>query len=65
MEGDSSVVVGWGLGSSEGSWKYAQQIHEIRDLVVALQVELKHVPRSQNGLMDKLAKRGVKQPSIV
>lgn len=57
VEGDSSVVVGWGLGLSEGSWKYAQQIHEIRDLVAALKVDLKHVPRSQNG--------GVVQPTII
>lgn len=64
VEGDSSVVVGWGLGSSKGSWKYAQQIHEIRDLA-ALQVKLKHVPRFQKGLADKLAKWGLEQPSIV
>lgn len=65
VEGDSLVVVGWGLGHSEGSWKYAQQIHEIRDLMVALKVELKHIPRSQNGLANKLAKWGVEQPIII
>lgn len=32
VEGDSSVVVGWGLGSSSGSWKYSHFIHEIRQL---------------------------------
>lgn len=34
IEGNSSVVVGWGLSRSPGSWKYAQQVHEIRELVV-------------------------------
>lgn len=63
------MVVGWvcttGMGLSEGSWKYAHQIHEIRDLVVALQVQLVHVPRSQNGFVDLLAKWGVEQRCIV
>lgn len=53
------------MGLLKGSWKYAQQILEIRDLMVALQVKLEPVPRSQNGLVDKLAKWGVEQPSIV
>lgn len=34
VEGDSLVVVGWGLGLLSGSWKFAQLVHEIRELMV-------------------------------
>lgn len=29
VEGNLSVVIGWGLGGSNGSWKFANWIHEI------------------------------------
>lgn len=65
IEGDSSVVVGWCSGRSWGSWKYAQQIHEIRELVVLMHLVLVHIPRTKNGLAGKLEKWGVGQPQIV
>lgn len=34
VEGDSKVVIRWGLDKSNGYWKYANQIHEIWDLMV-------------------------------
>lgn len=48
------MVVGWGLGLSEGSWKYAHLIHESRDLVMALQVKSVHVPRSQKWACEQI-----------
>lgn len=63
------VIHRWWLGgvwdNSSSSWKYLQLIHEIRDLVLSLKTELVHVPRTQNGLADKLAKWGVELPNIV
>lgn len=56
VEGDSKVVVGPGLGCSSSFWKHAQLIHEIIDLVHVLNINLIHIPRSQNGLADRLAK---------
>lgn len=64
-EGNSSVVVGWGLGYSTGLWKYVHLIHEIRDLVVSLHIALVHVPRSQSGLAGKTAKWGTELPTVV
>lgn len=46
VEGDSSVVVGWGLSCSSGSWKYSYYIHEIRQVVDLLNIGLFHVPRT-------------------
>lgn len=65
MEGDSSVVIGWGLGLSPSSWKYAHLIHERRDLIVVFDARLSHVPKSKNGLVDKIAKWGVLLPNVV
>lgn len=65
VESDSAVVVGWGLGNFNDSWIYAHLIHEIRDLVVTLNVGLSHVPRSQNGMADKLAKWGIGLSNVV
>lgn len=65
VEGDSLVVVGWGLGCFSRYWKHAQVIHEIIDLVRMLNIKLGHVPTSQNGLTDKLAKWGTGLGSIV
>lgn len=58
VEGDSKVVVGWGLGHSPDYWKHAQYIHEIMDLIQVLNISLSHIPRSQNDSADKLAKWG-------
>lgn len=55
VEGDSAMVVGWGLGHSNCSWKYVHLIHEIMVLVVvSLNVVLSLVPRSQNGMVNKI-----------
>lgn len=56
VEGDSKVVISWGLSSSKGYWKYTHFIHEIREIVTSLNVSLIHVPRSQNALADNVAK---------
>lgn len=54
-----------GIGVLSGLLEISQLIHEIRDLMVLLKVELVHIPRTKNGLEDKLAKWGVDLPSIV
>lgn len=48
VEGDSSIVVSWGLGNNSGVWSLLPIIHEIRELVVGLSVVLSHISRSQN-----------------
>lgn len=40
-------------------------IHEIRDLVVSLNVVLSHVLRFQNGMADKIAKWGIWLPNVL
>lgn len=59
VEGDSKVVIEWRMGSWMGYWKYASFVHEIRDLVASLNISFSQVPRSQNSLVDKVAKWGV------
>lgn len=53
------VIVGWGLGKGEGSWHWANYIWEIRGLLSDLDASLYHVPRSQNDMVDRLARWGV------
>lgn len=59
VEDDSSVVVGWSSGYSIGSWKFANIIHEIRNIMSFLKASLAHIPRSQNSIADKIAKWAV------
>lgn len=56
------VIVSWELGKSAGSLHLVHYIHEIRELVQALEVTLTHMSRLQNGVADKLAKWGVELP---
>lgn len=59
MEGDSKLVVSWGVIRCIRSWQLYQYVCEVRDLIRELQVVLYHIPRSQNAMADKLAKWGV------
>lgn len=61
VEGDSKVMVGWDLGLSEGSWALLHYIYEVREIIREIGVVLSHIPRCQNGEVDKLAKWGQKQ----
>lgn len=58
VEGDSTNVVGWGLGKGGGSWKLAHILYEIRELSCILRVYYMHVLRTQNRLAYKLVNRG-------
>lgn len=40
IEGDSEMVVSWGVRQSWGSWKLINLVWEIRDLIAELQVEV-------------------------
>lgn len=53
------MVIGWGVGSCNGSWINANFIHEIRDLAPSLNISLSYVLRSHNFLADRIAKWGV------
>lgn len=59
MEGDSKVVVSWGLGRSDGLWQLAHYIREIRILMRDLDISLNQISRTQNEAEDKLARWGV------
>lgn len=59
VEGDSAVVISWGLGNCIGSWDLVPIIYEIRELISVLSICLFHVDRSWNELADKLANWGV------
>lgn len=59
VEGDSEVVIRWGLGWGPGSWRHSSSLHEIWELAAAMSTSFHHVPRCQNSLADSLANRGV------
>lgn len=40
VEGDSVVVIGWGLGKGNGSWKLAQLVYEVKELAILLGIFL-------------------------
>lgn len=56
VEGDSKVVVHWGLGKALGSWHLLHFIHEIRFLVKLLDVSLFFVLHDRNDLVGSFAK---------
>lgn len=58
IDGDSKVVIRWGSGKGEGSWRYGHYIHEIRDLVMSLGIDLVHISGDRNVLTGKLANWG-------
>lgn len=64
VEGDSKVVISWALGISEGMWVLWHYLYEIRDLMREMGVVLSHIPRSQNGEADRLAKWGREQTAV-
>lgn len=66
VEGESKVVVGWGLGKSDGSWKYVNLIHEIRGLAGSLDLSLSLIFQgSQNAFSDLSVNFGVGLASVV
>jgi len=64
IEGDSTVVVGWGKGEECQSWRMWNLVYEIRKLSSELGCSFSHVPQNQNSEADKLANWGVGQPSM-
>lgn len=64
LEEDSLVVIPWGRGNKCGSWRMNHYFLEIRSLIKELNVELHHVPRVQNFLVDELAKWSVGRDSL-
>jgi len=63
LEGDSLMVISWGKGLKCGSWRLHHFLAEIKSLTKALNVELIHIPQSQNSLADRIAKWTVGQSS--
>lgn len=61
VEGDSVVVIHWGIGKGVGVWKLAHIIYEIRDWAIELGISFAHVQREQNALADKMANWAVWQ----
>lgn len=59
VEGDSKVVVSWGSGFSEGVWRLAFMVHEIRDLISSMNITIASILRDQNEIADKVAKWAV------
>lgn len=58
VEGDSKVVISWGMGLGIGSWPLQSILYETRELVISLSTSLVHVSRCQNMLADSLANKG-------
>lgn len=56
VEGDSKVAISWALGLSDGSWALLNYIHEVKVIMREMGIILKHIPRWQNGEVDRLAK---------
>lgn len=65
VEGDSEVIIRWGLGHNPGSWRHSSSLYEIKELVAAMSISLHHVPRCQNSLVESLANRRVNSPSMI
>lgn len=61
VEGDSKTVISWGNGNGGGSWRVNHFICEIRDIMRTFKVVLRHIPRDQNDLADRLAKWSISQ----
>lgn len=55
-EEEKKVVVSWALGLSDGSWGHLNYIHEVKVIMREMGIILKHIPRCQNGVADRLAK---------
>lgn len=58
VEGDSKVVISWALGLGEGSWIMRRYILKVRVIMREMGIVLNHIPRTQNGEADRLAKWG-------
>lgn len=59
VEGNSKVVVHWGLRWSLGLWHLAHLILEMRNLIKILEISIFHVLREMNEVVDAfLPKRG-------
>lgn len=49
VEGNSTMVIAWGMGKGEGSWQLAHVIYEIRDLAF-FGAFLLHMPKGSKHL---------------
>lgn len=58
VEGDSKVVISWALSLDEGSWIMRRYILKIKVIMREMSIVLKHIPRTQNGVTNRLAKWG-------
>lgn len=56
VEGDSKTMTSWGNGKSGGSWRVNHFICKTKDIMRNLKVDVRHIPRGQNDLADRLAK---------
>lgn len=63
VEGNSQSVISWGSGRSKGSWRLSHLICEAKCIVRDFKVVVSHIPRSQNDLVDMLAKWSVNNPN--
>lgn len=61
--GDSTTIISWGRGDRCASWRLHHFISQIRTLIKESDIYLIHVSRSQNDLVDKVAKWSVGQLS--
>ncbi|XP_077252720.1 uncharacterized protein LOC143892159 [Tasmannia lanceolata] len=59
VEGDSTNVVAWASGHSNGPWKLQDLLAEILDLIRVLDPKIEHRRQSANEAADILAKAGV------
>lgn len=64
IEGDSTVVIGWGQGKEYQLWRMWNLVYEIRELAMELRCSFSHIPREQNSLAYELANWGVGQASL-
>lgn len=64
IEGDSLTIISWGSRHNGGSWRLNHILSLIKALIKELGAELIHVSRSQNSLVDKVAKWSVGQSHL-
>lgn len=65
VEGDSSCVIRWALGSSRHSWCLADAAKKVLQLAVKMNFSFLHVLHSTNDAVDFLDNEGVGQPALV
>lgn len=61
IEGDLSIVIGWGQGKSCNLWELWSCAYEITEIALDIGCSFSHIPREQNSMTDSLANWGVAQ----